>query len=301
MNVYDFITNAIIEELENGVIPWHKPWTGSPDGAVSHATGKAYSILNQLFMRPGEYVTFAQCKAEGGRVKDGAKAKTVVFWKVLRLQEKDDAGNAVTDDDGKTIERNIPVLKYYHVFNVVEDCEGLELKWTHENHSPSSISPVARAEDVLADYVRREGITLENVRGDRAYYSPSQDLIHLPKLNQFTDPAEYYSTAFHEATHSTGHAKRLNRFTPFDTFGSESYSKEELTAEIGSACILHQLGIATPGTFKNSAAYIQGWLSALRNDKRLIVSAASRAEKAVTRIMEPTDAITLDDLAALIA
>ena len=301
MNIYEYITDAIIAQLEQGEIPWRKPWTGSAaDCAVSHATGKPYSLLNQLFLRPGEYITFKQCRDEGGRVKEGAKAKTVVFWKVLQSKLVDADGHDVTDADGNLMIKTIPVLKYYHVFHI-DDCEGITPRFSQENAEPSAVSPIGRADDVLADYVRREGIRLEIISTNDAYYRPADDLIHLPQLSQFADPAEYYSTAFHEATHSTGHASRLNRFTPENFTSREEYSKEELVAEIGSACILHQLGIETPGSFRNSAAYIQGWLRALQDDKRLIVSAASRAEKAVNRIMEPTDAITLDDLAVLVA
>ena len=127
---------------------------------------------------------------------------------------------------------------------------------------------------------------------DKAYYSPTVDKIVLPIMEQFPQVAEYYSTAFHEAVHSTGHKSRLNRFTgeaAAAMFGSESYSKEELIAEIGSACIMHDIGIETTGTFRNSAAYIQNWLKVLKNDKRMIVAAASRADKAARLILNITD------------
>ena len=106
---------------------------------------------------------------------------------------------------------------------------------------------------------------------------------------QFPQIAEYYSTAFHEATHSTGHTSRLNRLNTSAFFGSEDYSKEELIAEMGSAILMNELGIETPDTFRNSAAYIQGWLKALEDDSRLIVSAAGKAEKAVRLILNLED------------
>ena len=156
--------------------------------------------------------------------------------------------------------------------------------------------PIAEAEKTLAEYVAREGITLraDQISG-QAYYAPSLDLINLPCLLQFENAAEYYSTAFHEATHSTGHPSRLNRFKADGqnaAFGSEVYSKEELTAEIGAACVLHSLGIETGGTVKNSAAYIQNWLQVLKNDKQLIIGAAARAEKAVKLILNQADETT---------
>lgn len=289
-DLYSEITNGIIEQLEQGIIPWKKPWTGINTGAISHATGRAYSLLNQMLLRrPGEYITFNQCKQEGGRVKKGAKSKIVVFWKMLLHEKKDAAGNVVKDADGKTLVEGVPVLRYFQVFHI-DDCEGIAPKW--DKKLPDVATADERAENILTEYVRREGIRLENVIGDRAYYSPSMDYICLPLMEQFDSTGEYYGTAFHEATHSTGHATRLNRFESWigaAAFGSDSYSKEELVAEIGAACCLHELGLETPSTFKNSAAYIQSWLRALKDDKRLIISAAARAEKAVKLIFNITD------------
>ena len=191
------------------------------------------------------------------------------------------------DAEGKPLIKNIPVLKYYQVFHVQDDCTGIAPK--HEQPTVEiPAEPDSRAEAVFADYLNRTGCKYEALLSDEAYYSPSRDIIVLPKREQFTHTAEYYSTMFHEATHSTGHVSRLNRF-PKDAanaaFGSESYSKEELVAEIGAATILHELGIETKGSFRNSAAYIQNWMQALRNDKKLIVSATGRAEKAATLIL----------------
>lgn len=136
-------------------------------------------------------------------------------------------------------------------------------------------------------YVSREGLTFVETVTDEAYYSPSRDMVQVPCKEQYTAINEYYSTTFHELTHSTGHAKRLNRLTTGikAAFGGEEYSKEELTAEIGAASLLNHLGIETPESFRNSAAYIQSWLKALRGDARMIVAAASRAEKAVGYIL----------------
>ena len=289
-DLYTEIANNIIEQLEKGIIPWKKPWTGVNSGAISHVTGRAYSLLNQMLLaRPGEYITFNQCKQEGGMVKKGAKAKTVVFWKVLPRELTDENGDIVTDANGKPIIRGIPVLRYFQVFHI-DDCEGIAPKW--ENKLPAVAAPDERAESILMDYVRRENISFRNVIGDKAYYSPLQDLIVLPIMEQFDSTPEYYGTAFHEATHSTGHVTRLNRFSGDAAaagFGSESYSKEELVAEIGSACILHEIGMETPSSFKNSAAYIQSWLRVLKDDKRMIISAAARAEKAVKMILNVQD------------
>ena len=289
-DLYTEISDRIIEQLEQGVIPWKKPWSGVSSGAISHATGRAYSLLNQmLLVKPGEYITFNQCKQEGGHVKKGAKSKIVVFWKVQPREKHDNAGNVVTDADGKPVIEGIPVLRYFQVFHI-DDCDGIRAKY--ENAPARVADPDAAADAALIDYVRRENISLEQSISDEAYYSPSRDVIHLPIREQFANTAEYYSTAFHEATHSTGHPARLNRFSIGDTsahFGSEKYSKEELVAEMGAACVLHELGLETPSSFTNCAAYIQSWLRALKDDKRLIISAAARAEKAVKRILNIND------------
>ncbi|MCD7817944.1 MAG: antirestriction protein, partial [Lachnospiraceae bacterium] len=139
-----------------------------------------------------------------------------------------------------------------------------------------------------SEYVSRTGIDFKECASNQAFYSPMQDKVVVPMKSQFQNIEEYYSTTFHELTHSTGHASRLDRFTDgrAAAFGSETYSKEELVAEIGSANILNRLGIETEKSFKNSAAYIQSWLRVLKNDNKFIVSAASKAEKAVEYIMQ---------------
>ena len=126
---------------------------------------------------------------------------------------------------------------------------------------------------------------LTHTEGDRAYYKPSTDEVVLPIRKQFVSTAEYYSTVFHELTHSTGHASRLNRLTSPAFFGSEAYSKEELVAEIGASALVNHVGLETSNSLRNNVAYIQNWLRVLKDDKRFIVSASGRAEKAVNLIL----------------
>lgn len=287
-DIYEEITEKIITELESGLIPWEKPWAGINTGAISHATGRPYSLINQFLLRqPGEYITFNQCKKEGGNIKKGAKSKMVVFWKVIPKEKTDASGNAVKDSDGNAVVEGLPVLRYFNVFHI-SDCEGIAPKFP----TPEAVQTATaneRAEAVFADYIAREHVRFSSRKQDEAYYAPVWDTIVLPLREQFQHTAEYYSTMFHEATHSTGHPTRLNRLDlnvgEENHFGGEEYSKEELVAEIGAATILHEIGIDTAGSFRNSAAYIQRWLRALKNDKRLIVSAAARAEKAVRLIL----------------
>lgn len=284
-DLYQEITDRIIEQLEQGFIPWNRPWCGVRAGAISYATGKPYSLVNQFMLKPGEYITFNECRKQGGKVKKGAHAHMVVFWKVIWKEKKDSTGNVVTDHKGKPVMESLPFLRYFNVF-ALDDCEGIEPRWK-DKLPEAPAKPAEAAEQALKGYVARSGVRFENVKQNRAYYSPALDKISLPLMEQFTETAEYYSTAFHEATHSTGHKSRLNRFSIENAmFASEDYSKEELTAEIGAACIMNSIGLETTGSFKNSAAYIQNWLTALKNDKRMIVGAAARAERAVKMILD---------------
>lgn len=283
-DIYTEITDRIIAEMEQGIIPWEKPWTGTSSGAIRHVGGRPYSLLNQMLLgKPGEYLTFDQAKKEGGSVKKGAKSKLVVFWKFIERAKVDTKGNVILDENGLPKSDSIPYLKYYRVFHI-DDCEDIKPKWDKEVHN--DIQPIEAAQQVLDGYITREGIKLVHVKGNEAFYRPSTDEINLPLMEQFDTINGYYDTAFHESVHSTGHPKRLNRTMASlsAAFGSEDYSKEELVAEIGACGILHELGLETEKTFRNNAAYIQSWLKALKNDKRMIVSAAGKAEKAINLI-----------------
>ena len=273
MDIYAAVTDRIIAQMEQGIIPWQKPWV-SNGKAVSHATGKSYSLLNQMLLgRPGEYVTFKQCQEAGGYVRKGEKAQIIVFWKWIETED---------EETGET--KEVPLLRYYNVFHI-DQCEGIAAKYTSEATFPDGASTVEHAQEIVYDYMGRTGVKLLHQEGDRAFYRPFTDEIVLPLRKQFVSTAEYYGTVFHEMTHSTGHPSRLNRLDKVAAFGSDVYSKEELTAEIGAAALVNHVGLETSTSFRNNAAYIQNWLSVLRGDKRFIVSAAGKAEKAVRFIL----------------
>lgn len=273
-DIYSAVTDRIIAQLESGVIPWDKPWTGTQGGAYSGATGKPYSLLNQMILgKPGAYFTFAEVTKRGGKVKKGEKSNMIVFWKQVKVSETD-------PDTGEAKEKIVPMLRYFNVF-YSEQCEGLKV----EAPAPVEHTTITAAEEVIDHYTGREGLTIYHQRGDEAYYSPSCDCIVLPLMEQFTDTAEYYSSTLHECVHSTGHSSRLNRLKATAHFGNADYSKEELVAEIGAAALMNITGTETPKAFRNSAAYIQNWLTALRNDRRMIVSASGAAQKAVDYIL----------------
>ena len=271
MDIYAEITNRMIHEMEAGVIPWRKPWMAS-GAAVSHTTGKAYSLLNQMLLgKAGEGLTFNQCQQEGGKIRKGEKAQIVVFWKWL--DQEDEETHEV---------KQVPFLRYYNVFHI-DQCEGITAKHITENPNPAQADEAA--ETIITEYVKREGVRLEHQEGDAAFYQPAADRIVLPMMKQFTETAEYYGTVFHEMVHSTGHMKRLARLDTTANFGGEEYSKEELVAEIGSAALVNHAGLETAKSFRNSAAYVQNWLTVLKSDKRFIVSAAGKADKAVNYIL----------------
>ena len=186
------------------------------------------------------------------------------------------------EETGEKEVRKIPVLKYYNVFHIsqVEGAKTLEVPFRE-------VEPIEEADKIITMYVNREHLDFKELPSNKAFYSPSCDRVVVPMKEQYENINEYYSTTFHELTHSTGHKSRLDRLETgaIASFGSETYSKEELVAEIGSASLMNMLGIETPQTFKNSTAYIQNWLQALKNDNKFIVSASSKAEKAVKYIL----------------
>ena len=287
-NVYEMVTERIIAKMQEGIIPWHQPW-GNLSGknvdintmVVSWATKSAYSLLNQFLLgEPGEYLTFKQIIDNGGKLRKGSKSKMVVFFTFVEKVEKDE----------KTGEDKLvrwPILRYYNVFHI-KDTEGIK---AHEYKSEEvSSKPVdERAEEIIKGYIEREKeLRFEcDHASSRAYYSPTFDKVVVPMISQYKNTNEYYSTTFHELTHSTMKESRCDRKAENANaaFGNEDYSREELVAEIGSAMLCNAAGIECEKTFKNSVAYIQSWMRALKNDPKMIVWAAGRAEKAARYIM----------------
>lgn len=287
-DTYQIVTDRIISELEKGVIPWRKPWCSVQEGAFNRVSGRSYSLLNQLLLQhDGEYASYRQWKALGGHVKAGSKAETVVFWK---FEDEAPVQKSTGDTDGEeTTEerpRAHPILKYYPVFHIsqVEDVKPAD----RELHLADAC-PNATAEMYFRSYVQREHISVEEGLSNNAFYSPSTDSIHLPSIRQFHQIEEYYSTAFHECIHSTGIKSRLAREgLQHIQFGSMSYGKEELIAEIGSSFIMNSIGLHTHESDENNAAYIGSWLAAIKGNKKLVVMAASQAEKAANYILNGT-------------
>lgn len=289
-NVYQMVTDRIIEQMGKGEIPWRKPWCWtSMDAnglAISYTTRLPYSILNQFLLgKPGEWLTFKQVKDLRGSVKKGAKSRFVVWYSQVQIKE--------TNKDGEEVVKKIPVLKYYNVFHI-DDCEGIKTKVTPVEKMKAPDADEASEKAILAYLEREVSLKFHNDKpSDEAYYSPARDLVVVPMLKQYKISAEYYSTTFHELVHSTMKESRCNRMegNKSSFFGGEDYSREELVAEIGSAMLCNRLGVDAEKAFKNSVAYLQNWIKALRNDPKAIVWAASRAEKAARYILGENKAV----------
>lgn len=272
--VYEIITQKIIEKLEKGVVAWKKPFaTHSP---VNWVTGREYRGINLLLLEPnGEYATFHQIKKAGGKVKKGERSSIVVFWKWIEIKND--------DEDAEEETKKIPFLRYYRVFEINTQVEGLESKrkvaeYVHD--------PIEKAENIITNFKYKPKITHKN---NGAWYNPLSDTVNVPDKSLFESVHEYYSVLFHEFVHATGHETRLNRKSVMglNPFGSQEYSKEELIAEIGASMLCGVAGIENH-TIDNSASYINGWLQALRNDHTLIVHASQQAQKACDYILGKT-------------
>lgn len=280
-NIYQMVTDRIIEQMNAGIVPWRQPWVGGSAMAISYTTRKTYSMLNQLLLgKPGEWLTWNQIQTKGGRVNPGAKSRFCVYCKPVEKPQYDEETGEKTAD-------TYLLLKWYRVFHI-DDIQGIESLCTSVTPG-SSLSQIEQAEKAIEAYLGRE-VSLRfynDKESASAFYSPSRDEVVVPMLSQYALAEEYYSTAFHEFTHSTMHEKRCNRRSEssITRFGDSAYSREELVAEIGSAMICNRLGIEHEKAFENSAAYIQSWLKALKNDNRMIVWAAKKAEEAARYIL----------------
>jgi antirestriction protein ArdC len=272
--VHEIITEKIVAKLEEGTIPWRKPWDASADWPCNLISKKPYRGINPLLLgmesRSTQYwLTFNQAKKIGASVRKGEHSTVIIFWTWLEPK------SAKTEEEKQA--GKIPMLRYYRVFNA-DQCENIPDKYIPAPEARPDIPTIERCENLVAAVPNPPAI--DHTGGNRAYYRPSTDTISLPERNQFHTPEAYYATLFHELTHSTGAETRLNR-KDFGTafFGDEAYSKEELVAEMGAAFLCAETGIEQP-IIDNSAAYIASWLKALKNDKRLVVTAAAQAQKA---------------------
>src|SRR6266852_5678626 len=281
-NVYEIVAEQIIRQLEQGVAPWHKPWrTDPPCNLIS---GKPYRGINTFLLATQGYgsrfwLTFNQANKLGGHIRKGEKSSIVTFWNVG--EEK-----TVRDADGRERKSRPFLLRYYRVFNV-EQTECIADKLGLGNATPR-VASIEQCESIVAGMPNPPVMQQDA----RAWYRPSTDTVGMPSRSLFNSAEEYYSTLFHELAHSTGHASRVGRegIEQLNTFGSESYSKEELVAEMGAAMLCGVTGIAQ-ATIQNSASYLKCWIDRLRSESKLLVSAASQAQKACDYIRNTEEGV----------
>lgn len=290
-DIYSRVTARIIADLEQGVRPWMKPWSG--DHAAGRITrplrhnGIPYKGINVVMLWSAAtakgyacplWLTFRQALELGGNVRKGETGELVVYANRITRTE--------TDDAGAENEREIPFLKGYTVFNA-EQCDGLPAQFRTTSTLPA-LSPLARIEH--AD--RFFAATGADIRhgGARAFYAEGPDYIAMPPFETFHDAESHAATLAHELTHWTKHPARLARDFGRVTWGDEGYAKEELVAELGAAFLAADLQI-TPEVQPDHAAYIATWLKVLKDDKRLIFSAAAHAQRAVDYLhgLEPPE------------
>jgi antirestriction protein ArdC len=279
-DVYTRITGQIIHSLEQGVRPWIKPWSAEHTaGRITRPlrhNGQAYSGINILMLWASAvehgfsapiWMTFKQALELDAHVRKGEKGSLVVYANSITKTED--------DGDGHEIEREIPFMKGYTVFNV-EQIEGLpELYYSKPVPTMTGPERIAHAEAYFAN-------TKADIRyrGNRAYYASEADYIAMPPIESFRDAESFYATLAHESTHWTKHSSRLEREFGRKAWGDEGYAREELVAELGAAFLCADLEL-TPEVRDDHASYIASWLEVLKNDKRAIFSAAAHAQRAV--------------------
>ena len=284
MDIYAIVTDKIVNLLEQGVVPWRRPWTsaGLPRNLVSK---KSYRGINHFLLSASKYVsplwlTMRQANELGGHIRKGEESTAVVFWKIDNVKlSTEDRDNEESDE--KTRRRFL--LRYYRVWNL-EQCElpqaMLDKLPKIEMHEHD---PIEAAERIIAAMPNPPEI---QHAGSKAFYSPITDRITLPPRELFISIEEQMATTYHEMSHATGHPKRLNRESIAEAapFGSPIYAAEELVAEMSAAYLCAEAGIS-PAVIENQAAYVAGWLKKLREDRKLVVHAAAQAQKATDYIL----------------
>jgi antirestriction protein ArdC len=278
IDVYQRITDLIIDRMKAGIVPWAQPWKSADSLPMNLVSGRHYHGINfwlllSLNHSSPFYLSFQQVKALGGNIAKGTKSVPVIFWKLL--DSKDPATGEITKK---------PFLRYYNVFNLsqTEGIDPAKIPATQEHDH--DFDPIAKAEKLVELWRDSPKIKLGE---SHAYYSPIHDTVGMPSPRSFFHDQQYYSVLFHELIHSTGHAMRLDRHSKMKnfSFGSHDYSQEELVAEMGAAYLSGMCGIEQQ-TIQNSTAYIQHWIRTFQNDPKVLVIAGSQAQKASEYILQ---------------
>ncbi len=291
-DLYQEITDNVIAALERGTAPWRKPWTAEDNGfgvtlPINHISGRPYSGINIMLLwmagmdngyTSNRWLTFNGARKLGGHIKAGQHGTEVILFRRIEIEEK--------NKEGKTEKKQIPLIRSFTVFNL-DQCDGI-------TYTPKVVVTTQEERAVVANeaaeaLLKAANVTTRHDGGDRAFYRPGSDSIHLPKQAEFHTDSDYYATRMHELTHATGHKKRLDRDSNVPDQYKGSYAFEELVAELGCLFTIAHLGIT--GTVQNHESYLASWLKALKEDKKAIFKAAALAQKAhqwmLDRLQQP--------------
>jgi antirestriction protein ArdC len=278
-SVYDIVADKILAELDAGTVPWRKPWALKPGMYPQSVDGHRYRGINAILLGMTPYsdprwITYNNAEAKGGQVRKDEKSTLITFWKFLEDED--------TNAAGKVITKRIPLLRYYLVFNV-EQVDGLNLKPLDGSNADLPFEEIPTAAEISANMPNAPTVTHDG--GNRAFYHPATDTIHMPRRDSFESSDRYHATRFHEEGHATGHKSRLDRHdieNSISPFGSSNYGREELVAEFSAAFLCHYAGIEN---IEQNAAYIAGWKRSISADKRMVVVAAGAGYKAAEYIL----------------
>ncbi len=278
-SIYTEVTKRIIEQLEEGVLPWRRPYGCVTDRNAF--SGKEYRGINLVLLAMSSllngfnsplWLTFKEAQKLGGHVKRGEHGTTIIFWKVLEVEQKDENGDPIIDPEtGEPVVVQVPFAKRYTVFNL-EQTKGVTLSEKFDINPPD-VDPLKGALYSLPVVTW----------GKKPCYDPEKDLIQIPPLETFKKPDAFWSTFFHELIHWTGAPSRLNRNFS-SRFGDLTYAFEELIAELGSVFLCARTGVKTD--FTNNVSYVDSWLKVMQKDNKAIFTASRKAQEAVDWLLE---------------
>lgn len=288
--LYESITTRFIEQLEQGTVPWRMPWLTREHRNARR--GNVYRGINRVLLAMAAeaaaaegrefthlWLTEKQAARLGGRVRTGEQPTTVVLWRPITKAVEDEVTHEVKV-------RTVWLVRASNVWNLAQT-EGCRVPAKRQAELDGYAAEQADCDEAAAEALWASwGDKPREVEASAAWYQPKADLMGVPAKSLFASVEHYWATRYHEAVHSTGHASRLNRpgVTKSDGFGGEAYSAEELVAEMGAAFLCARSGMLTDSTFENSAAYLAGWLAAIKADPKMVITAAQQAEKAARHI-----------------
>lgn len=279
-SIYEEITKRIVLQLASGDIPWRKGWISpTTEKTVNYVSRKPYHGINRILLdKPGEYMTFKQCEKNKGKIRKGSKGTLIVKYDSFIPKENKEEAEKLKAE-GKSIEHLTHWYEKKEYVWHIDDCEGVETKFetvtTAKAQNPKDIADI-----VINDYCRRTGVRLNNASCDERRYNESTDTVTVPLKEQFKTEEEYYAAVFYGLMKSTAIEERCNRKTEKD-------AKEELINEIGASMVLNGVGLEHREAEADTRAACQKWAKMLDKDYRIIISAASQAEKAAAMILKP--------------